>query len=487
LIDSNIATSKQFNFNDSRKVQSREQFFFFSTVEFQQQQIMSSYGTWRERLLIERVQECKHIENFACRMGTAGAYVRSRRTYLERARKVQAQRAKTASQKESGEPTRQQNAKDSSSSSLSSDVNTSEVFSRYAFEGMHCVFDLSDATEIQENAASSSSSSTSNSQNVIKNVRRVAVGALCLVFAHDERERLAVGCTDGSIRLLRVPKKAGDVVRLIHRLDGHEKEVHSVQWSLSNDVLASASLDGHCRIWRPLDGTLLRSVGVGSGAALYALAFHPLNGNVLLLGGARHVLSTLNVSTGKVMHDTEIGSVVTAIVCEPRGKLVYVGDSAGAVHVFRLDAAGTSVLLSSARVANARIASLAYRFGGPRRSQPLLLVAAHKNHLALYCIGGAGGRLARHASFPLDAADAKRCVRAAFCPLLSPRYLCIVSGSQRPLVNIFHVGATPAITAKPVTTLYGHASSVVDVAWNYDESLLASTDVDGLLLFWKRE
>ena len=77
-------------------------------------------------------------------------------------------------------------------------------------------------------------------------------------------------------------------------------------------------------------------------------------------------------------------------------------------------------------------------------------------------------------------------VQAHFCPLIPTdrNGACIVSGSEDMTIYIYDVTKQN----KPVINkLMGHSSAVLDVSWNYDESILASCDSSGLVIFWKRE
>jgi len=76
---------------------------------------------------------------------------------------------------------------------------------------------------------------------------------------------------------------------------------------------------------------------------------------------------------------------------------------------------------------------------------------------------------------------------ASNCPFLStywnlPSFL--VSGSEDSCVYFVDIEREQ----KPVVnTLQGHSCPVLGVSFNYDESLLASSDQQGLVIVWKKE
>jgi WD40 repeat protein len=55
-------------------------------------------------------------------------------------------------------------------------------------------------------------------------------------------------------------------------------------------------------------------------------------------------------------------------------------------------------------------------------------------------------------------------------------------GSEDSVVHIFDVKKEQPVVNK----LQGHAATVYDVCWNYDETLLASCDGSGTVILWKR-
>ncbi len=69
-------------------------------------------------------------------------------------------------------------------------------------------------------------------------------------------------------------------------------------------------------------------------------------------------------------------------------------------------------------------------------------------------------------------------------PLITPMFSFAVSGSEDMCVYFFDVEREQKSC---VNKLQGHSAPVLDVCFNYDESLLASCDAHGLVIVWKRE
>lgn len=99
-------------------------------------------------------------------------------------------------------------------------------------------------------------------------------------FAHDDRHLLACCSLDGTISVCRLAPGPPAVLRVLR---GHGGGVADFAWSLSNDVLVSASLDGTLRLWAPADGRCIRRVPDPDGAALLCCAFQPLNNNLTVV------------------------------------------------------------------------------------------------------------------------------------------------------------------------------------------------------------
>ena len=78
-------------------------------------------------------------------------------------------------------------------------------------------------------------------------------------------------------------------------------------------------------------------------------------------------------------------------------------------------------------------------------------------------------------------------IRAEFCPLSIihdqiTSTLSIVSGSKSGSVLFF-----TSKCDQPINALQGHERGVLAATFNYDESLLATSDENGVVIIWKRQ
>ncbi|XP_033927707.1 WD repeat-containing protein 13 [Melopsittacus undulatus] len=308
-------------------------------------------------------------------------------------------------------------------------------------------------------------------------------------FAHDDRHLLACCSLDGTISVCRLAPGPPAVLQVLR---GHGAGVADFAWSLSNDVLVSASLDGTLRLWAPVDGRCIRRVPDPDGAALLCCAFQPLNNNLTVVGSARHMVRVVNISTGKPARGGagRLPGRVLALCFDALGRILWAGDDRGSVSSFLCDP-GTGRLTKASRVvvqAGGSITSLSARAWASREApDPSLLVNACPDRLLLFRVveeegsGAPGLRLRR--SFPTK--HREQPLRSCFCPLMSFRQgACVVTGSEDACVHFFDVGRTARAT---VNTLQGHGGAVLAVAFNCDESLLASSDTTGTVIVWRRQ
>ncbi|XP_069739200.1 WD repeat-containing protein 13 isoform X3 [Phaenicophaeus curvirostris] len=308
-------------------------------------------------------------------------------------------------------------------------------------------------------------------------------------FAHDDRHLLACCSLDGTISVCRLAPGPPSVLRVLR---GHGGGVADFAWSLSNDVLVSASLDGTLRLWAPLDGRCIRRVPDPDGAALLCCAFQPLNNNLTVVGSARHMVRVVNISTGKAARGGtgRLPGRVLALCFDAAGRVLWAGDDRGSVSSFLCDP-GTGRLTKASRVvvaAGGSVTSLSARAWASREApDPSLLVNACPDRLLLFRVveeagsGAPGLRLRR--SFPTR--HRQQPLRSCFCPLMSFRQgACVVTGSEDACVHFFDVGraARAALNSLP-----GHGAAVLAVAFNCDESLLASSDAAGTVIVWRRQ
>ncbi|XP_013789915.1 WD repeat-containing protein 13-like [Limulus polyphemus] len=211
---------------------------------------------------------------------------------------------------------------------------------------------------------------------------------------------------------------------------------------------------------------------------------------MMVTGNSRGLVQVLNISTGIYLKggSSKITGQVYSLVFESSGRLLWVGDGVGYIVSYLFDLP-TGRLTKAKRILvaeNSPITCLSARTWVSREARdPSLLVNCAAGVLLLFSITRSDGNLLLKRKFPLKHRSHHLKIRSSFCPIISFRQgACVVTGSEDMCVYFFDVERE----RKPcLNKLQGHSAPVLDVCFNYDESLLASSDAEGMVIVWKRE
>lgn len=334
-------------------------------------------------------------------------------------------------------------------------VGGTSIEENYAFAGVHHIFD--------------------QHEKAVTAVR----------FANNDKFQLACCSLDGMISICQLhPPPA--TVSLVLR--GHVGGVTDFEWSLNNDLIVSCSLDGTIRLWNTQSGCCLRSVEDMFRGELLCCRFQPMNNNMTVMGNSKGFIHVLNVSTGIYLRggSSKVAGKVLSLAFESSGRILWAGIDKGVIISFLFDIP-TGKLTKGRRIIvseDAPITSLSARNWISREARdPSVLVNCAINCLVLYRVVDKVGNLQMKRKFNIHHSHLG--VRSSFCPIMSFRQgACVVSGSEDCCVYFFDVERD---TKPCVNKLQGHSAPVLDVGFNYDESLLASSDAEGTVIVWKRE
>ncbi|XP_071815064.1 WD repeat-containing protein 13-like [Apostichopus japonicus] len=334
-------------------------------------------------------------------------------------------------------------------------VGDNTIGENYAFAGMHHIFD-------QHTKAVTS-----------------------VKFANDDKSRVACCSLDGTLSVCQVLPSPATVICI---LKGHSDGVTDFCWSLSNDLLLSSSMDGTIRLWVVSSGKCARIMEDPNKAPVLCCTFQPINNNLVISGNSRGHAQVINVSTGKRVRGGvgKMPGSILSLACNDTGSLLWGGDDRSNLQSFIFDVTsgkltkGKRVVVSEGHP----ITCLSFRAWISREaSDPSLLVNCAYNSLCLYRIVNNDGEVRLRKTFSIKHRNEN--IRSSFCPLMSFREgACVVTGSEDMSVYFFDIERT---TKPCVNKLQGHSAPVLSVSFNYDESLLASSDSDGLVIIWKRQ
>ncbi|CAF1069743.1 unnamed protein product [Didymodactylos carnosus] len=295
-------------------------------------------------------------------------------------------------------------------------------------------------------------------------------------FSPNDRGLLATCGKDGMLVICQlIPQPA----TVIFRLKGHTAAINDMQWSATNDLLVTASSDASVRIWQVSKGKCMRVIENTHmpGTENLCCCFHPINNNFIAVGNNRGLLTLFNVSTGKPLKNCVVKCYGRSmcVIFDDTGTILWTCDDRGNLFSACFDMT-SGKLHSCKRVFssnNGSITNLSYKCRSTRvgREQSILANVI-PNLLLVFKVISMNGKLVVRKRLSIKQKNLT--VRSSFCPVVSHREgFCVVSASEDMCVYVYDIDRE----IRPlINKLQGHCAAVLDVSFNSDESLLASSD-----------
>ena len=95
----------------------------------------------------------------------------------------------------------------------------------------------------------------------------------CVRFANNDKSLLCCASMDCTLSICQLTPSPATI---LYVLAGHKSGVVGFEWSLSNDLIVSCSLDSTVKLWDAASGCCLRTINDPCGWPIMACVFHPL-------------------------------------------------------------------------------------------------------------------------------------------------------------------------------------------------------------------
>lgn len=274
---------------------------------------------------------------------------------------------------------------------------------------------------------------------------------------------------------------------ILYVLRGHCGPVNAFEWSQSNDLIVSCSDDATLKLWSTANGNCLRTFKDPEKSSLLICTFHPNNNNIIFTGNSNGIVKILNLSTGIYSKNSiSIGDGPIHSLCfRSDGDSLWVGDHKGYISTFHfeMEHCRLNLINKVIIVPGCPITSLTTT---KQIDSDLLLANCSCNAVVLFK-SISNKRLEFLKCFPIKHQNHLYQIKSSFCSNTTKNGedICIMTGSEDTCIY-FYVFETKN-KCKCVNKLQGHSAPVLDVCFNFDESLLASADAKGNIIIWKRE
>ena len=313
-------------------------------------------------------------------------------------------------------------------------------------------------------------------------------------FANNDKSLLACCSMDGTLSICQLTPPPATVLYI---LKGHTSCVNEFEWSLSNDLIVSCSFDCTIRMWDTAFGECLRVIKDPNECSVLTCAFQPINNNMVVIGNYKGYIHVINVSTGLPVKGgslrTNTNSRVQSLVFDNSGLILWAGDSKGFIYSFLFNIQ-TGCLNSFSRylvnydsvITYISVKNWILKDG----RHCFMLVNCAPNGLLLFEVNREMRLLLKY-RFHVKHQNKSLSIRSSFGPLTTNKEgIYVVSGSED--CNVYFYADYKFMKSKKdeeqfTTKLQGHSSPVLDVCFNYDESLLATSDISGNVFVWRKD
>lgn len=130
-----------------------------------------------------------------------------------------------------------------------------------------------------------------------------------------DRQFLATGCADSTVRLWHLPTN-----RRLHILTGHSVPIYSVAFSPNGEILASGSGDQTIKLWQVSTGELLGTL-IGHSSFVYSVTFSP-DGQLLVSGSTDKTIKIWQLKTQQLVRTLIGNSPVTSVALSPNSHVL---------------------------------------------------------------------------------------------------------------------------------------------------------------------
>ncbi|XP_050531060.1 WD repeat-containing protein 13-like isoform X2 [Daktulosphaira vitifoliae] len=311
-----------------------------------------------------------------------------------------------------------------------------------------------------------------------------------LKFANNDKSKLCCASNDGTLSICDVLTSPPSVLAI---LKYHSGPVTGCDWSASDEFIASCSTDATICFWDAIHHCCLRCVDDPFLSSVLVCVFNPVNNNILITGNKAGFVCVLNVSTGMYPKGGKhkIGGQILSLAVDSSGQIIWAGNNKGEIVSLKLNSSDGSVLTKCHRIIASQkfgaVTCLSWRSWISREARdPMLLANCSNNMLCLYNVSeNVDGLLILKKKFLVSHMHSKHLLRSTFCPIMSFRQgACVVTSSEDSCVYFVDIERESNYA---VNKLQGHACVTLGVTFNYDETMLATSDIQGIIIIWSRQ